>query len=94
VAARSGGEDLAALPGTRLEVEALAQRVQADHRPTRVLLGAEASEPVLDRLAASGELGRFGLLHLATHGLIDEAIPQRSAVILPRSACPIRWSRS
>ena len=75
VAARSGDEDFAPLPGTRYEVEALAQLFKSDDRPTRTLLGADASEPELDRLAASGELGRFGFIHLATHGVIDEAIP-------------------
>ena len=59
----SGGEDFEPLPGTRYEVEALARLFEADDRPTRTLLGAEASEPELERLAAAGELGRFGFLH-------------------------------
>ena len=88
VAARSGDEDFAPLPGTRYEVEALARLFKADDRPTRVLLGADASEPELDRLAASGELGRFGFIHLATHGVIDEGIPARSAVILTQTGLP------
>jgi CHAT domain-containing protein len=88
VAARGGSEDFAPLPGTRAEVEALAQRFQADARPSRVLLGAEASEPQLDRLAGSGELGRFGFLHLATHGVIDQDVPARSAVILTQTGLP------
>jgi len=88
VAARSGGEDFSALPGTRREVEAIAQLFRSDDRPTRALLGTDASEPELDRLAASGELARFGFVHLATHGVIDEAIPQRSAVILTQSGLP------
>ena len=75
VAARSGDEDFVPLPGTRYEVEALAQLFKSDDRPTRTLLGAEACEPELDRLAASGELGRFGFIHLATHGVIDERVP-------------------
>jgi CHAT domain-containing protein len=88
VAARSGGEQFAPLPGTRYEVEALARLFQADDRPIRALLGAEASEPELDRLASSGALGRFGFLHLATHGVIDEGIPTRSAVILTQNNLP------
>src|SRR5262249_49969176 len=39
-------------------------------------------------LAASGELGRFGFLHLATHGVIDEEVPSRSAVILTQTGLP------
>ena len=88
VAERGGGEDFAPLPGTRYEVEALAQLFKSDNRPTRILLGADASEPELDRLAASGELGRFGFIHLATHGVIDEDVPARSAVILTQTGLP------
>ena len=88
VAARGGDEDFAPLPGTRYEVEALAQLFKSDDRPTRTLLGADASEPELDQLAASGELGRFGFIHLATHGVIDEAVPARSAVILTQTGLP------
>jgi CHAT domain-containing protein len=88
VAERSGGADLQPLPGTRIEVEALARLFQADHRPTRILLRADASEPELERLATSGELGRFGFLHLATHGVIDEAVPTRSAMILTQVGLP------
>ncbi len=88
VASRGGGEDFEPLPGTRYEVEALARLFQSDDRPTRILLGADASEQELDRLAASGELGRFGFIHLATHGVIDEDIPARSAVILTQTGLP------
>ncbi len=87
-AARSGGGEFAPLPGTRREVDGLAQVFKSDNRPGRVLLGTDASEPELDRLAASGELGRFGFIHLATHGVIDEGIPTRSAVILTQTGLP------
>ena len=76
------------MPGTRREVEALALLFHAAGRPTRALLGADASEPELDRLAAAGELGRFAFIHLATHGVIDEGVPARSAVILTQTGLP------
>jgi len=88
VAARSGDEDFAPLPGTRYEVEGLARLFQSDDRPTRTLLGADASEPALDRIAATGELRQFGFIHLATHGVIDEGVPARSAVILTQTGLP------
>jgi tetratricopeptide (TPR) repeat protein len=88
VAARSGGEDFAPLPGTRYEVEALAGLFRSDDRPTRILLGTDASELELDRLAGSGELGHYGFIHLATHGVIDEDLPARSAVILTQTGLP------
>ncbi|MGO9921831.1 MAG: tetratricopeptide repeat protein [Isosphaeraceae bacterium] len=88
VAARSGEEYFAPLPGTRREVEVLARLFGSDDRPTTALLGTDASEPELDRIATSGRLVQFGFIHLATHGVIDEAIPQRSAVILTQTGLP------
>ncbi len=87
-ATRSGDEDLPPLPGTRHEVEALARIFESDGRPIRTLLGTDASEPELDRLAESGELGRFGYIHLAAHGVIDEAVHLRTAVILSQAGLP------
>jgi hypothetical protein len=87
-AARSGSEHFDRLPGTRYEVEALAHLFEAARRPARVLTDTAASEPGLDQLAASGALGRFAFIHLATHGLIDQAVPQRSAVILAQTGLP------
>jgi tetratricopeptide (TPR) repeat protein len=86
--ARGGGENLNPLPGTRSEVKTLAQLFESDDRPTKILLAADASEPELDHLVASGELGRFGYIHLATHGVIDEGVPIRSAVILTQTGLP------
>jgi tetratricopeptide (TPR) repeat protein len=88
VAARGGGEDFAPLPGTRYEAEVLAKAFKSDNRPTRILLGTDASEPELDRLAASGELGKFAFIHLSTHGVIDDSVPVRSAVILTQTGLP------
>jgi CHAT domain-containing protein/tetratricopeptide (TPR) repeat protein len=78
----------APLPGARGEIEAIAALFKADNRPTRILVETDASEPELDRIAASGELGRFGFIHLATHGVIDDDAPDRSAVILTQTGLP------
>jgi tetratricopeptide (TPR) repeat protein len=88
IAARSGSEHFGPLPGTRLEVQALARSFADARRPVRLLTGSEASEPALDRLASSGDLGRFAYIHLATHGVIDEAVPLRSAVVLAQTGLP------
>jgi hypothetical protein len=87
-AARSGSETFARLPGTRYEVEALARLFESARRPAQVLTGTDASEPALEQLATSGELGHFGFIHLATHGVIDESFPQQSAVILTQTGLP------
>jgi hypothetical protein len=74
-----------ALPGTRYEVLTL-QRLMG--KRCRTLLGSDASEQQLDALARSGELKRFRVLHLATHGKIDLDTPGNSALILARDRLP------
>jgi CHAT domain-containing protein len=81
---RVRGPDPVPLPGSRREVEALARLFgQAD-----VLLGSDASEQCLEALAQAGRLKSYRYLHLATHGLIDLAEPQRSALLLARDRLP------
>jgi tetratricopeptide (TPR) repeat protein len=80
---RSG---LAALPGTRLEVTALAVLLPSESRI--VLLGSDASQQRLKELAADGRLGQFRLLHLATHATIDPSIAAWSALELARDRLP------
>jgi CHAT domain-containing protein len=45
---------------------------------SRVLAGADATEADLK----SRDLSRYGILHFATHSLVDETYPERSAVLL------------
>lgn len=51
-------------------------------RDGRVLIGADASERQLKSL----DMGRFRILHLATHAVIDDDKPHRSAVVLAPGA--------
>jgi CHAT domain-containing protein len=51
-------------------------------------LGLEASEPMIADLAASGALERYRYLHFATHGVLDQSRPSRSALILSQVALP------
>jgi hypothetical protein len=85
---RSSGQEFEPLPGTRLEVDSLRHLLLSAGRPTRVLIGAEAGEPKLAALVAAGELGKYRYIHLATHGVIDETLPKRSAVILSQVGLP------
>jgi hypothetical protein len=48
----------------------------------RTLLGADASEAGLERMASSGDLKNVGIIHLATHALVDCRAPDRSALVL------------
>jgi CHAT domain-containing protein/tetratricopeptide (TPR) repeat protein len=87
-AARPGSGDrrevFARLPGTRQELLGLARVFSK----TQLLMGSEASEQNLDRLAASGGLRAFRYLHFATHGVLDDQRPMRSALILAQDKLP------
>jgi tetratricopeptide (TPR) repeat protein len=74
------------LPGTRLEVAALGSLL-SDAQLTK-LLGSRASEQELDALAARGQLQRYRLVHLATHGSVDPVSARHSALLLARDKLP------
>src|SRR5262249_29152062 len=88
VAARAGDHDHGPLPGTRHERHALPRLYHADHRPQRRQLAAQPPGPDLAALSPAGQLSRYGFLHLATHGVTDEDVPTRSAVILTQPGLP------
>jgi CHAT domain-containing protein len=70
------GFRLAPLPRTRDEIQYIADLFPADRR--RVFLGSESTETALKR----EPLWRYRRLHFATHSLIDEKFPSRSAIML------------
>jgi Tfp pilus assembly protein PilF len=74
------GGSLTPLPGTRREVQAIAALFASDQVTT--LLGPEATESNLQRLAQSGTLKGYRFLHLATHGLANPSVALGSAVFL------------
>ena len=75
---RSRGAAPAPLPGTRREVEAIAGLFDE----SKTLLGPDASEERIDALAASDQLRRFDVLHLATHGAANAELPMLSVLLL------------
>jgi CHAT domain-containing protein len=80
--ARSG--EYEPLPGTRLEVEAVAGLFTKK----KLLLGSQASEQRLDELIESGELGEYRILHFATHGEMHPTRSSLCALILARDTLP------
>jgi CHAT domain-containing protein/tetratricopeptide (TPR) repeat protein len=68
------------LPGTRREVQAIAALFPTGEVTT--LLGAQATETAVQRLATSGELARSHFLHFATHGTVNPDVAMSSALIL------------
>src|SRR5262249_8512872 len=74
------GENLAPLPGTRREVQAIAALFPSGQVTT--LLGPEATESKLQQLAQSRALNAYRFLHLATHGKANPHVALSSAVFL------------
>lgn len=69
-------ESLAPLPGSEVEVNAIAAMFPKDK--TRVVLHSEAHESMVK----SKELSAYTYLHFATHGVVDETEPELSRIFL------------
>lgn len=67
------------LPDSRSEVREIA-RLYGGRGGSRVLIGNDATEAVVKREAEA-----FNVLHIATHGVINDAAPMYSAVLLSSS---------
>lgn len=72
------------LPGTREEIAAIRRSLSE----ATILMGADASEQEIVRLADSGALGGFDAIHFATHALVDDERPDRSALVLSQVNLP------
>ncbi len=70
--------DLGAIPEAEEEVRSLA-RLYGPQR-SRVYIGDEARESVLKR-----EAGGYDVLHVASHGLLDDSAPMFSALVLSKA---------
>lgn len=85
------------IPGTGLEVRSIARlfrhpesRTQHDaysiddgeSREPMLLLNKDATEDNLQQLAVADQLRRFSFIHLATHGVLNDLAPWRSALLL------------
>ncbi|HEX4946260.1 MAG TPA: CHAT domain-containing protein, partial [Blastocatellia bacterium] len=68
--------DLARLPATRLEAEAISQLVSASAR--KVAYGLDANYAA----ATSAELSQYRYVHFATHGWLDSRRPALSGLVL------------
>lgn len=72
------GMNLGELPESAREVRDISRHTASED----VVSGADASETLLK----SRRLGDYGVLHFATHALVDPISPQRSAVVLARGS--------
>jgi CHAT domain-containing protein len=76
------GLDFGPLPFSRKEVLGIAK--QFPDRSSRVFLGREAREDILKGMP----LDEYQILHFACHGVIDEDVPFRSALLLSNQGAP------
>ena len=80
---QTGDDSPASLPATRQELAGISRVFDL----TRDFKGPEATEQNFDRVAAEeGGLRRFPYLHFATHGVLDDQQPMRSALLLARGS--------
>ena len=70
--------ELEPLPATQREVDRIAEIYGPDS--VRVLTGTEATEQALK----GADLREVGILHLATHAIVDQGASTRSAIVLSR----------
>ncbi len=75
---RIGYNQWSNLPGSLAEVERVSQIVAG----TELKKGPEVDEAYVKKLSADGDLARFRVIHLATHGIVIPEVPELSAVIL------------
>jgi CHAT domain-containing protein len=77
--------DLRRLPCTRGEAEAVGALFGEG---ATILVGTRASEQEMVRMATAGQLQQYRVLHLATHALVDDKRPERSALVLSQVGLP------
>jgi CHAT domain-containing protein len=75
-------DNLPSLPGTEEEVKSIASIFQQQNASATTLLSAEANETYIK----SDQLRNYGVLHFATHGVVDESNPELSRIFLQRNS--------
>ncbi|MCA9256538.1 MAG: CHAT domain-containing protein, partial [Phycisphaerales bacterium] len=89
--APTDGDGAQRLVGSGHEVRSIAQYFHgASNEPASeggatLLLGPDATEASLQRLATSGSLRQYAYIHLSAHGLLDDFLPWRSSLLLTSS---------
>lgn len=69
---------LAALPGTEQEIARIAELFSGRRMQSEIALRLDATEEKLKQ----HDLSKFGIVHFATHGIVDETAPELSRIYL------------
>jgi CHAT domain-containing protein/Tfp pilus assembly protein PilF len=77
-----GGEKLPELPGTESEVKEISKLFTDKNLTASVNLREEANESLIKQNGITG----YSLVHLATHGIVDEYRPELSRIFLQTTA--------
>lgn len=75
------GENIAALPGTEMEVNAIDKLMESRGHRTELFIYASAKEDVVK----SGALEKHKYVHFATHGFVNEANPAFSGIFMSQN---------
>lgn len=70
--------NLSPLPGTKQEVDEISKLLAGQNITCDVLLNSNANEAAIK----SEDLNKYSLIHLATHGIVDEDNPELSRIFL------------
>ncbi len=84
---RTGQQNLAELPGTRIELNSLAKLFDKEKNVT-ILVDSEASEQKLEVLRQKGDLSKFRYLHFGTHGKANNVKAFESVLFLSQDKLP------
>lgn len=78
---RSGfikGGRISELPGTETEIETIFREFEQSNMKAKVLLRGNATEDIIK----SGELKKYRIIHIATHGFMNRRDPELSGLLL------------
>lgn len=78
----SFNNNLVSLPGTKSEVNTIGQLFTANKIKNRIVVENDANESIIK----GDEIQNYSIIHLATHGIVDEQNPELSQIYLQPSS--------
>jgi CHAT domain-containing protein/tetratricopeptide (TPR) repeat protein len=72
-----GGRSWSYLKGTKTEVEEIKRRIPS----VDIKLNKQFTENKIKKMSANGQLAKYKVLHIATHGVVVPSIPEMSTIV-------------